>query len=197
MGWQMMDVSALADLGVPWRESSFLFNPRLQVCGPRLGRELQSALTACARSHVCVVCLRAQLPAELCVGHALVSADRVRVRRARAPARAADIGVVSVHAFRLPKPPLHRFARWSTGRLRRTQPSNATRPLPNAPLLCGTCPTSSRTLGTTAGRRSGRRFEATPAPGEMQSTCVLTWQNTAKGRLDSPRQPSSSPHFFF
>lgn len=31
MGWQMMDVSALADLGVPWREASFLFNPRLQV----------------------------------------------------------------------------------------------------------------------------------------------------------------------
>ena len=31
MAWQMMDVSALADLGVPWRESSFLFNPRLEV----------------------------------------------------------------------------------------------------------------------------------------------------------------------
>jgi hypothetical protein len=76
MAWQMMDVSALADLGVPWRESSFLFNPRLEV--PR-GKGTCGGLKCiplCALTSL----WPSQLPAELRISHTLISADRMRVR---------------------------------------------------------------------------------------------------------------------
>ena len=81
MGWQMMDVSALADLGVPWREASFLFNPRLNVRPTTLCPGAPASFEFYSLIHYPPLLLLAflQLPSDLRIGHTLVSADRMRV----------------------------------------------------------------------------------------------------------------------